>query len=198
MNLKYMLVYLHGSNAVVLEFEFVTLGKGDEAKLIHGNYASVVVIDIMGHGHCPGSLLFVRCCPRRDVFLIRGHNRIVNIPVQQILGECVNFTHVRANTKYSGLTTKCSIYYMVGLTKIERLSQMPTSTDFLVSHCKENTPVTVFLTNGVKLGGSITDVEAVQEDGKITVESINLTRDGITQLIFRQAIATVMPAKAFL
>lgn len=44
--------------------------------------------------------------------------------------------------------------------------------------------VTIFLINGVKLSGSVTQVLA---DGFI------LTRDGADQLIFSQAVATIMP-----
>ena len=46
-------------------------------------------------------------------------------------------------------------------------------------------PVTVFLTNGVKLtGGAITSKCS---------ESICLTRNGSTQLVMKHAIATIMP-----
>lgn len=45
-------------------------------------------------------------------------------------------------------------------------------------------PVTVFLANGVKLSGILTEVLA---------DGITLTRDGVTQLIFAHSIATIMP-----
>lgn len=48
--------------------------------------------------------------------------------------------------------------------------------------------VTVFLVNGVKLSGVINWADD---------NSISLTRDGISQLIFKHAIATVMPQDAF-
>lgn len=48
-------------------------------------------------------------------------------------------------------------------------------------------PLTVFLMNGVKLTGSITEVE---DDGVV------LTRDGNSQLILWHAIATFMPHNA--
>jgi host factor-I protein len=54
--------------------------------------------------------------------------------------------------------------------------------DFVKKHLDE--PVTVFLTNGVKLEGSITGFDAV---------SLLLTRNGSTQVIQRHAVATIMP-----
>lgn len=48
-----------------------------------------------------------------------------------------------------------------------------------------NQPVTVFLTNGVKLSGVITDVDEA---------GVTLTRDNSSQDIFYHAIATLMPA----
>lgn len=58
---------------------------------------------------------------------------------------------------------------------------------FLAHLAKGHAPVTVFLTNGVKLSGSITWVEE---------DCLTLARDGVTQLIFRHAVATVMPQDA--
>lgn len=45
-------------------------------------------------------------------------------------------------------------------------------------------PVTIFLVNGVKLSGILTEV---------LVDGLTLTRDGVTQLIFAHSIATIMP-----
>lgn len=59
---------------------------------------------------------------------------------------------------------------------------------FLTHLAKGHAPVTVFLTNGVKLSGNMTYADE---------ESVALTRDGITQLVFKHAIATVMPQDAF-
>lgn len=59
---------------------------------------------------------------------------------------------------------------------------------FLAHLAKGHAPVTVFLTNGVKLSGSITYVDDA---------ALALARDGVTQLIFKHAIATVMPQDAF-
>ncbi len=59
---------------------------------------------------------------------------------------------------------------------------------FLAHLAKGHAPVTVFLTNGVKLSGNITYVDA---------DALTLARDGVTQLIFKHAIATVMPQDAF-
>ena len=49
------------------------------------------------------------------------------------------------------------------------------------------TPVTVFLTNGVKLSGTLR---------KATHSSLLLVRDGVSQEIFLHAIATIMPQDA--
>ncbi|MFZ2619720.1 MAG: RNA chaperone Hfq [Alphaproteobacteria bacterium] len=49
-------------------------------------------------------------------------------------------------------------------------------------------PATVFLTNGVKLSGSITYADH---------ETLALTRDGVTQLVYKHAISTVMPLEEF-
>ena len=56
-----------------------------------------------------------------------------------------------------------------------------------MQHIK-NEDATVFLTNGVKLSGTIT----WSDDRCLT-----LSRDGITQLVMVHAIATVMPQNAF-
>lgn len=54
-----------------------------------------------------------------------------------------------------------------------------------LNEIKENkTPVTVFLTNGVKLQGLIT---ALDEDALL------LKRDGHTQLVYKHSISTIMP-----
>lgn len=47
---------------------------------------------------------------------------------------------------------------------------------------------TVFLTNGVKLSGVITHTDS---------ECLAMFRDGVTQLVMRHAIATIMPSKGF-
>ncbi len=53
---------------------------------------------------------------------------------------------------------------------------------------KENeTSVTVFLVNGVKLQGIITWFDEV---------TILLRRDGHTQLIYKHAVSTIMPGEA--
>ncbi len=50
---------------------------------------------------------------------------------------------------------------------------------------KHKTPVTVFLINGVKLQGVVTWFDHF---------SLLLQRDGHTQLVYKHAISTVMPA----
>jgi len=59
---------------------------------------------------------------------------------------------------------------------------------FLAHLSKGHAPVTVFLTNGVKLSGNLTYVDEA---------ALALSRDGVTQLIFKHAVATVMPQDAF-
>lgn len=56
---------------------------------------------------------------------------------------------------------------------------------FLNQVRKEKTPVTVFLVNGVKLQGIITWFDNF---------SVLLRRDGHSQLVYKHAISTVMPA----
>ena len=58
--------------------------------------------------------------------------------------------------------------------------------DVFLNHVRKNkTPVTVFLVNGVKLQGIITWFDSF---------SVLLRRDGHTQLVYKHAISTVMPA----
>lgn len=59
---------------------------------------------------------------------------------------------------------------------------------FVAYLMKGHSPVTVFLTNGVKLSGAITAVDE---------QCMTLARDGVTQLVMRHAVATVMPQDAF-
>jgi len=58
--------------------------------------------------------------------------------------------------------------------------------DVFLNHVRKNkTPVTVFLVNGVKLQGVITWFDNF---------CVLLRRDGISQLVYKHAISTVMPA----
>lgn len=58
--------------------------------------------------------------------------------------------------------------------------------DVLLNYIRTNkTPVTVFLINGVKLQGVVTWFDNF---------SLLLQRDGHTQLVYKHAISTVMPA----
>ena len=57
---------------------------------------------------------------------------------------------------------------------------------FLNAIRKNKTPVTVFLVNGVKLQGIVTWFDNF---------SVLLRRDGHTQLIYKHAISTIMPAE---
>lgn len=56
---------------------------------------------------------------------------------------------------------------------------------FLNAVRKQKTPVTMFLVNGVKLQGTITWFDNF---------SVLLRRDGHSQLVYKHAISTVMPA----
>ena len=56
---------------------------------------------------------------------------------------------------------------------------------FLNTVRKEKVPVTMFLVNGVKLQGVITWFDNF---------SVLLRRDGLSQLVYKHAISTVMPA----
>ena len=59
--------------------------------------------------------------------------------------------------------------------------------DFLENIRKNKSSVTVFLVNGVKLQGIITWFDSF---------SLLLRRDGHTQLIYKHAVSTIMPAEA--
>lgn len=58
---------------------------------------------------------------------------------------------------------------------------------FLAYLVKGHMPVTIFLTNGVKLSGTITMVDD---------DCLTLSRDGMTQLVMKHAVSTVMPQDA--
>jgi host factor-I protein len=60
--------------------------------------------------------------------------------------------------------------------------------DVFLNYVRKNkTPVTIFLVNGVKLQGMITWFDNF---------CVLLRRDGISQLVYKHAISTVMPATA--
>ena len=59
---------------------------------------------------------------------------------------------------------------------------------FLDHLIKKRMPCTVFLGNGVRLSGKITYHDE---------DALTLSRDGVTQLIFKHAGATVMPDDVF-
>ena len=73
--------------------------------------------------------------------------------------------------------------------QIKRASKMTTEKSnlqdvFLNSVRKEKTSVTIFLINGVKLQGVITWFDNF---------CILLKREGVTQLVYKHAISTIMP-----
>ncbi|MEL0071737.1 MAG: RNA chaperone Hfq [Rhodobiaceae bacterium] len=55
---------------------------------------------------------------------------------------------------------------------------------FLDHVCTQALPLTIFLVNGVKLQGSVTWVDD---------NSMLLSRDGHSQLVYKHAISTIMP-----
>ena len=55
---------------------------------------------------------------------------------------------------------------------------------FLSHVCEQKVPLIIFLVNGVKLQGSITWID---------VNSMLLSRDGHSQLVYKHAISTIMP-----
>ncbi|MEM1383337.1 MAG: RNA chaperone Hfq [Pseudomonadota bacterium] len=59
---------------------------------------------------------------------------------------------------------------------------------FLNQVRKQKVPVTVFLVNGVKLQGAITWFDNF---------CVLLRRDGQSQLVYKHAISTIMPAQPF-
>ena len=57
---------------------------------------------------------------------------------------------------------------------------------FLSALCKENIPVSIYLVNGIKLQGQI---EAFDQ-------FVILLRNSVSQMIYKSAISTVVPARA--
>lgn len=55
---------------------------------------------------------------------------------------------------------------------------------FLEHVCTQNMPLTIFLVNGVKLQGTVTWTDH---------NSMLLSRDGHSQLVYKHAISTIMP-----
>lgn len=66
------------------------------------------------------------------------------------------------------------------------MSEKKIENDFLQKLVNEKLAVTVFLQYGVKLQGIITEFDGV---------SILLRRDAHTQLVYKHAISTIMPAQ---
>lgn len=56
---------------------------------------------------------------------------------------------------------------------------------FIRSLCTESIPVSIFLINGIKLHGVITDMD----------ERTIMLKNGITQMIYKHAISTVVPSR---
>lgn len=65
----------------------------------------------------------------------------------------------------------------------------PQVQDVYLNHVRRlRQPVTVFLSNGVKLQGKITWFDNF---------CLTLSRDGVTQLVYKHSIATIMPSESF-
>jgi len=60
--------------------------------------------------------------------------------------------------------------------------------DTVLEHLRQNrVPVTIFLTNGVRLQGSVTGFDSY---------SLHLTRDSQSQLVYKHAISAILPGEA--
>lgn len=57
--------------------------------------------------------------------------------------------------------------------------------DFLESLRKESTPVSIFLVNGIKLHGIISDFD----------EHVIMLKGAIVQMIFKHSVSTVVPGR---
>jgi host factor-I protein len=68
---------------------------------------------------------------------------------------------------------------------LPELTVVPLDDYFIARHI--NQPITVFLFNGVKLSGVITTNSP---------NSFLLARDGVTQLVMKHAVATILPAES--
>ena len=61
--------------------------------------------------------------------------------------------------------------------------------DTVLEHLRQNrVPVTIFLTNGVRLQGYVTGFDSY---------SLFLSRVGQSQLVYKHAISTILPGKPF-
>lgn len=60
------------------------------------------------------------------------------------------------------------------------------TTGFLKKLCEENSPVSIFLVNGIKLQGQLENFD----------QEVLLLKGGSSQLIFKHAVSTIVPNKA--
>ena len=56
---------------------------------------------------------------------------------------------------------------------------------FLSELCKEKVPVSIFLVNGIKLHGVVDSYD----------EHVVMLRNSITQMVYKHAISTIVPAR---
>jgi len=70
--------------------------------------------------------------------------------------------------------------------KIKAMAPKTPQETFLDHVREEKTPLTIFLMNGVKLQGVVASFDNF---------SITLVRDGWSQLIYKHAVSTIMPAE---
>jgi host factor-I protein len=94
----------------------------------------------------------------------------------------------RANARHTGFRVNVSF---PALRKIRRVRSMASDKanlqDAFLNHVrKAKVPVTIFLVNGVKLQGVITWFDSF---------CVLLRRDGQSQLVYKSAISTIMPAQ---
>ena len=57
---------------------------------------------------------------------------------------------------------------------------------FLNALRKERVPVSIYLVNGIKLQGVVASFDSF---------SIRLVRDGVSQLVYKHAVSTIMPVQ---
>jgi host factor-I protein len=89
-------------------------------------------------------------------------------------------TRLRQNNAFAGPTTGRMASALMAKDNIHRLQ------DTFLDHLRRRrTPVTVFLTNGVRLQGVVVDFDAF---------CVLLERDGEQQIIYKHSITTTVPA----
>jgi host factor-I protein len=100
--------------------------------------------------------------------------------------DCVSFTHCTiektANRPTSNLLHDSTTKYGAVMSNKGQLLQDP----FLNALRKEHVPVSIYLVNGIKLQGHIESFD----------QYVVLLRNTVTQMVYKHAISTVVPARA--